>query len=160
MAVSRLDPARRGLTVRRLRVNRKPLRHCASLAQPSRRRNRLYSLPGHLFALATLPYLRLVSRPNRTVLPCLTAATEYWLSLPTLSNIWHRSFAGWPLTPALICTWHIAVSAARKPGMTLSLEPLFNGMSHCLRATRGRMFLIAARERNRSSGCAIQDWQS
>jgi hypothetical protein len=30
--------------VRRLRVYRKPLRNCASLAQPSRARNRVYSL--------------------------------------------------------------------------------------------------------------------
>src|SRR5580658_2296255 len=114
VAVSRLDPARRGLTVRRLRVNRKPLRNCASLAQPPRVRNRVYSLPGHLFALATLPYFRLVLRPNRTVLPCLTVATEYWLLLPTPSNIWRPFFAGWPVIPASICMLRIAVFAGRK----------------------------------------------
>src|SRR5580698_405922 len=160
MAVSRLDPARRGLTVRRLWVNRKPLRNCASLAQPPRLRNRVYSLPGHLFALATLPYFRRVPCPNRTVLPWLTAATAFWLSLPTLSNIWRRFSGAWQLIPALICMWHIAVSAGRKLATIPSLEPLFSGTFLCLRATPGPTFLIAARERSPSSGCAIRDSQN
>ena len=143
--------------MRRLRVNRKPLRNCASLAQPPRPRNRVYSLPGHLFALATLPYFREFSPANRTVLLCLTAATAFWLSPPILSNTWRRSFGEWQLILVLICMWHIAVFAGRKLGTIPSLEPLFSGMFLCLRATHGLTFPIAARARNPSSGCAIQD---
>src|SRR5580692_8922567 len=124
-------PARRGLTVRRLRVNRKPLRNCASLAQPSRARNRVYSLPGHLFALATLPYFRRFLGSNRAVLPWLTAAIAFWLSLPTPSNIWRLFFGEWLLILASICMLRIAVCAAQKRGMTLNLEPLCNGMFRC-----------------------------
>lgn len=146
--------------MRRLRVNRKPLRNCASLAQPPRPRNRVYSLPGHLFALATLPHFRRVPPANRTVLLCLTAVTEFWLSLHTPSNTWRRSFGAWQLILALICMWHIAVFAARKLGTIPSLEPLFSGMFRCLKATHGLTFPIAARARNPSLGCAIQNSQN
>jgi hypothetical protein len=64
--------------VRRLRVNRKPLRNWPSLAQPSRARNRVYSLSGHPFALKKLPHFFRFWRRGRTVQQCLNAATECW----------------------------------------------------------------------------------
>src|SRR5580704_1839998 len=160
VAVRLLDPARRGLTVRRLRVNRKPLRNCASLAQPSRARNRVYSHPGHLSALATLAYFRRILRPKRTVLLCLTAATAFWLSPHTLSNTWRRFFDGWRFIRGSICMWRIAVFAVPRPGMILSLEPRFSGMFHCLRATHGLTCPTEAPGKNRSSGCAIREYRS
>src|SRR5260370_287342 len=58
-----LRPPRKTSPVRRLTVNRKPLRTHASLAQPPTSGNGLYSTTGHLVASDRLPHDRRASRP-------------------------------------------------------------------------------------------------
>ena len=102
--------------------NRKFLLECGISACLPCSGNRVYSLLGRLLAFDSILYIGRVLLPNRTVLPCLTAATAYWPLPPTLSNTWRRFFDGWPLIMALICTLHIVVFAAPKPPTTQSLE--------------------------------------
>src|SRR6266849_7636978 len=61
--------------VRRLTVNRKPLRTHGSLAQPPTSGNGLYFALGHLVESDRLPHHRHTSRQKPRDLPCLTAAT-------------------------------------------------------------------------------------
>src|SRR5229473_1452677 len=61
--------------VRRLTVNRKPLRTHGSLAQPPTSGNGLYSTAGHLVASDRLPHDRCASGQKSRGLLCLTAAT-------------------------------------------------------------------------------------
>src|SRR5712672_1201764 len=60
--------------VRRLTVNRKPLRTHGSLAQPPISGNGLYSMAGHLVESDRLPLNRRVYRQNSRGMPCLNAA--------------------------------------------------------------------------------------
>src|SRR5713226_353863 len=61
--------------VRRLTVNRKPLRTHGSLAQPPASGNGLYSTAGHLVESDRLPYSRCASGQKSRGLLCLTTAT-------------------------------------------------------------------------------------
>src|SRR5712692_10769177 len=72
--------------VRRLTVNRKPLRTHGSLAQPPASGNGLYSTAGHLVESDRLPYSRRAARQEPRSLPCLTAGTESSRSPPIPSN--------------------------------------------------------------------------
>src|SRR5260370_42287511 len=58
VGVTDLRSPRKTTPVRRLTVNRKPLRTCGSLAQPPRSGNGLYSTAGHLVASDRLPLRR------------------------------------------------------------------------------------------------------
>ncbi len=68
-------PPRKTTPVRRLTVNRKPLRNHGSLAQPPISGNGLYSTAGHLVESDRLPQGRRASPQKHRGLPCLTAGT-------------------------------------------------------------------------------------
>src|SRR5216683_4733526 len=82
-----LRPPNKTTPVRRLTVNRKPLRTHGSLAQPLTSGNGLYSTSGHLIALHRLPHDRRPPRQNLRALLCLTAATASSLLRRIPSNI-------------------------------------------------------------------------
>src|SRR6267143_5327595 len=72
--------------MRRLTVNRKPLRNHGSLAQPPTSGNGLYSTAGHLVEFDRFLHGRRASRQKTKVLPCLTAGTASSPSPPIPSN--------------------------------------------------------------------------
>src|SRR6267143_2643183 len=80
-----LWPPRKTTPVRRLRVNRKPLRNSRSLAQPPTSGNGLYFTAGHLVESDRLPHSRVTSRQEPRGSPCLTAGTA---SSPSRRNGW------------------------------------------------------------------------
>jgi hypothetical protein len=84
--VGRLTAAKKTTPVRRLTVNRKPLRTPGSLAQPPTSGNGLYSTAGHLVASDRLPHGRRASRQESRGLPCLTIGTTSSLSPPIPFN--------------------------------------------------------------------------
>src|SRR5260370_30144010 len=77
---------RKTTPVRRLTVNRKPLRTHGSLAQPPTSGNELYSTSGHLLALHRLPHDSCTPRHNLSGPPCLTTPTVFSLSRRIPSN--------------------------------------------------------------------------
>src|SRR6266851_1928243 len=66
---------RKTAPVRRLTVNRKPLRNDGSLAQPLTSENGLYSTAGHPVESDRFPHGRRASRQKPRGLPCLSGAT-------------------------------------------------------------------------------------
>src|SRR5258708_15540649 len=72
--------------MRRLTVNRKPLRNHGSLAQPPTSGNGLYSTAGHLVESDRSLHGRRASRQKTRVLPCLTAGTASSPSRPIPPN--------------------------------------------------------------------------
>src|SRR5467141_2996538 len=81
-----LRPPKKVTPMRRLTVNRKPLRNHGSLAQPPTSGNGLYSTAGHLVESDRFLHGRRASRQKNRVLPCLTAGTASSPSPPIPSN--------------------------------------------------------------------------
>src|SRR5713226_6354392 len=151
-----LRPPGKTTPVRRLTVNRKPLRTHGSLAQPPASGNGLYSTAGHLVESDRLPYSRRAARQEPRSLPCLTAGTASSRSPPIPSNTRRHSSAAWPSTPPWTSRSPIARFAARKPGTIRNLAPTFNGTYPFSMAMPGSTCLIAAPARTLSSVSSIR----
>src|SRR6202158_1588988 len=81
-----LRPPNKITPMRRLTVNRKPLRNHGSLAQPPTSGNGLYSTVGHLVESDRFLHGHRASRHNPRTLPCLPAGTASSPSQPIPSN--------------------------------------------------------------------------